>query len=188
MTAARSALGALLSGRKLRTVFQPIVDLDAAAVVGYEALTRGPAGSALEQPTALFAAARGAGCLAELDAACRTLAFEAAVASERLAPLTLFVNVEPEAVDAAPLAELTAIARTASRELRVVFEVTERAIAARPAELLRTVERIRAHGWGVALDDVGADPRSLAFMALLRPEVVKLDLRLVHERPNREVA
>jgi EAL domain-containing protein (putative c-di-GMP-specific phosphodiesterase class I) len=188
MTAPRSALGALLSGRELRTVFQPIVDLDAAAVVGYEALTRGPAGSALEQPTALFAAARVAGCLAELDAACRTLAFEAAVASERLAPLTLFVNVEPEAIDAAPLAELTAIARTASRELRVVFEVTERAIAARPAELLRTVERIRAHGWGVALDDVGADPRSLAFMALLRPEVVKLDLRLVHERPNREVA
>ena len=41
---------------------------------------------------------------------------------------------------------------------------------------------------GVALDDVGADPTSLAFMSLLRPEVVKLDLRLIQQRPNQEIA
>jgi DICT domain-containing protein len=40
----------------------------------------------------------------------------------------------------------------------------------------------------VALDDVGADPTSLAFMSLLRPEVVKLDLRLVQQRPTGEIA
>jgi EAL domain-containing protein (putative c-di-GMP-specific phosphodiesterase class I) len=36
----------------------------------------------------------------------------------------------------------------------------------------------------VALDDVGADPLSLAFMPLLRPDAVKLDLRLVQQRPG----
>ncbi len=185
---AQGDLRALLAPGDLRVVFQPIVDLDASAVIGYEALARGPAGSPLEYPGALFAAARAAGCLAELDAACRAEAFHAAVASERLAPLTLFVNVEPEILDGAPLSDLLAIASSAPRRLRVVFEVTERAIAARPAELLRTVERIRAHGWAVALDDVGADPRSLAFMALLRPEVVKLDLRLIQQRPSPEIA
>ena len=40
----------------------------------------------------------------------------------------------------------------------------------------------------IALDDVGADPTSLAFMPLLRPEVVKLDLRLVQERPGPAIA
>ena len=178
----------LIARDELRIVFQPIVDIDASTVVGYEALARGPAGSPLESPAKLFAAARAAGCLAELDSACRERAFREAVASDRLAPLTLFVNVEPEVLDGAPLHDLLRIASSAPRALRVVFEVTERAIAARPAELLRTVERIRARGWAVALDDVGADPTSLAFMSLLRPEVVKLDLRLIQERPNQEIA
>jgi diguanylate cyclase (GGDEF)-like protein/PAS domain S-box-containing protein len=58
----------------------------------------------------------------------------------------------------------------------------------RPADLLRTVERVRALGWGVALDDVGAEVLSLAFMPLLRPDVVKLDLRLVQDRPGPQIA
>ena len=100
----------------------------------------------------------------------------------------MFVNVEPEVLDGAPLRDLLKIASSAPRALHIVFEITERAIAARPAELLRTVERIRSRGWAVALDDVGADPKSLAFMSLLRPEVVKLDLRLIQQRPNQEIA
>jgi EAL domain-containing protein (putative c-di-GMP-specific phosphodiesterase class I) len=70
----------------------------------------------------------------------------------------------------------------------VVLEITERALATRPAELLRTVERVRSVGWGVAVDDVGAEAMSLAFMPLLRPDVVKLDLRLVQERPGPAIA
>src|SRR3712207_2768521 len=68
------------------------------------------------------------------------------------------------------------------------MEITERAIAARPAELLRTVERVRELGWAIAVDDVGADSMSLAFLPLLSPDVVKLDLRLVQERPGPAVA
>ena len=41
----------------------------------------------------------------------------------------------------------------------------------------------RAAGWGVALDDVGAGPGSLALMPFLRSDVVKLDLHLVQQRP-----
>ena len=178
----------ILSSRTLRALFQPIVDLDSQAVIGYEALARGPVGSPLENPLALFAAARSEGLLAELDSACRAQAFRAAVGSGRLAPLTLFVNVEPEVLDGAPLDDLLEIARSAPRALRVVFEVTERAITTRPAELLRTVARVRECGWAIALDDVGADPRSLAFMSLLQPEVVKLDLRLIQQRPSPEIA
>ncbi|MEJ5945615.1 diguanylate cyclase [Pseudokineococcus basanitobsidens] len=172
----------------VRSVFQPILDLDSGRVVAYEALARGPVGSALERPDALFAAARSHGLLGELDRACRAAAFRGAVEAGLLAPLTLFVNVEPEVLDAAPLDELLALAEEAPGQLRVVVEITERALAARPAELLRTVDRVRELGWGVALDDVGADALSLAFMPLLRPDVVKLDLRLVQERPGPAVA
>jgi EAL domain-containing protein (putative c-di-GMP-specific phosphodiesterase class I) len=177
----------VLSADAIRSVFQPITDMDSGCVIGYEALARGPRG-ALEQPDVLFAAAREAGCLAQLDEACRAAAFRGAVRQGLLAPLTVFVNVEPEVLDTAPLDDLVAIARDAPAQLRVVVEVTERALTARPSELLQTMERVRSLGWGVALDDVGADSLSLAFMALLRPDVVKLDLRLVQGRPWDEVA
>ena len=181
------ALDAALSPGGIRSVFQPIVDLDTGAVVAYEALARGPEG-ALERPDELFAAARAAGRLAELDGACRTAAFRGAVGAGLVAPLSVFVNVEPEVLDTAPLDELLAIAEQAPGRLQVVLEITERALAARPAELLRTVERVRSVGWGIAVDDVGAESLSLAFLPLLRPDVVKLDLRLVQERPGPAIA
>ncbi|MGY1594452.1 EAL domain-containing protein [Geodermatophilus sp. SYSU D00708] len=187
MGTSSTALDDVLRRGAVRSVFQPIVDLDSGRIVAYEALARGPEGP-LERPDALFAAARAAGRLAELDAACRSAALEGALAQGLTAPLTLFVNVEPEVLDRAPMEELLGIASGAPGGLRVVLEITERALAARPAELLRTVERVRQVGWGVAVDDVGAEPMSLAFMPLLRPDVVKLDLRLVQERPSPVIA
>ncbi|WP_338073635.1 EAL domain-containing protein [Kineococcus siccus] len=177
----------VLADAAVVSVFQPIVDLDTGAVVAYEALARGPQGP-LATPDRLFAAARAEGLLAELDQACRAAAFRGAVEHGLLEPLTVFVNVEPEVLDTAPLDDLLALVDGAPRELRIVLEITERALATRPAELLRTVERVRALGWGVALDDVGADAASLAFMPLLRPDVVKLDLRLVQDRPSPVIA
>ncbi|WP_052090436.1 EAL domain-containing protein [Modestobacter caceresii] len=178
---------AVIADRAVRSVFQPIVELDSGRVVAYEALARGPEGP-FEAPDALFAAARDAGCLTELDQACRAAALRGAVAQGLLAPSTVFVNVEPEVLDDAPVAALFDPELPVPGDLRVVLEITERALAARPAELLRTVERVREFGWAIALDDVGAESLSLAFMPLLRPDVVKLDLRLVQERPGPAIA
>lgn len=180
-------IGEVLRTGAVRSVFQPIVELSTGAVVAFEALARGPVGP-LESPMAIFDAARAAGLLAELDSACRVAAFRGASENGLVSPHTVFVNVEPEVLDGAPLTDLLAIADSAPGELRIVLEITERALAARPAELLRTVERVRDIGWGVALDDVGADSASLAFMALLEPDVVKLDLSLVQNRPSPAVA
>ncbi len=177
----------ILEQRLVRSVFQPIVDLDSGAVLAYEALSRGPAGS-LESPDALFAAARTTGRLTELDELCRRTALTSAISAGIYAPLTLFVNIEPSVLDSARLGELVELARNAPGNLQMVLEITERAIAARPAELLATVSRLRAAGWRIALDDVGADDMSLAFMTLLRPDVVKLDLFLVQKRPGPAVA
>jgi diguanylate cyclase (GGDEF)-like protein/PAS domain S-box-containing protein len=182
-----STIDEVLRSGAVHSVYQPIVELDSGRVVAYEALARGPEGP-LQTPDALFAAARSAGRLAELDALCRSAALRGAVAAELGPPLTVFVNVEPQVLESAPLEKLLAIATTAPAGLRVVVEITERALATRPADLLRAVERVREVGWGIALDDVGAESMSLAFMPLLRPDVVKLDLRLVQQRPGPAVA
>jgi EAL domain-containing protein (putative c-di-GMP-specific phosphodiesterase class I) len=75
-----SAIGEVLRHGRVHSVFQPIVRLDNDAVVGYEALARGPAGP-MERPDRLFAEASRAGRLAELDELCRRSALNGAIAA-----------------------------------------------------------------------------------------------------------
>jgi EAL domain-containing protein (putative c-di-GMP-specific phosphodiesterase class I) len=181
-------LARLIDGRAVRAVFQPLIDLASGDVVGFEALARGPAGSMLESPGALFEAAYGVGRVAELDWVCRAAAFQAAARAELDPTLRLFVNCEPASLGVACPDDLWPVVDAAERRLRVVMEVTERAVARDPAALLGAVARAREVGWGVALDDVGAEPASLAVMPFVRPDVIKLDLRLVQGRTTAEVA
>ena len=88
--------------------------------------------------------------MAELCAASRRAALDGALASGLGAPFTLFLNAEPEALDdPAPEAVVDRLGEGLG-SLNLMFEVTERALTARPAELLRSVERLRSRGWGIA--------------------------------------
>ena len=181
-----SELRRILDQDLVRSVYQPIVDLDSEEVVGYEALARGPEGSPLERPDLLFATARATGDVEALDWACRAAALTGAL--DAGLRRTLFVNVEPSLLDTPIPAHLTPLVERAASELDVVLELTERALTDRPAEMLARVEVLRQRGLRVALDDVGADRRSLALMPFVGPEVIKLDLRLVQENPSPAIA
>lgn len=179
-----AAVSALLDGGTVAPVFQPIVDLATGATVAYEALARGPRGHLLEAPADLFAAARTAGVLVALDATCLRSAVGAARAVDLAAPWTLFVNIEPDSRSRDALPGLAASAAA----LPVVLELTERALTDDPAEVLGTVALARRLGWGVALDDVGVNPDSLALLPLISPDVIKLDLALVQDPPDERTA
>lgn len=180
-------LDRIIRERSVVAVFQPLIDLASGDVVAYEALARGPAGSPLESPAALFRAAYGCARVAEVDWMCRAAGFQAAAAA--LDPsLLLFVNCEPMSLGQPCPEDLRPVVDAAERRLRVVMEVAERAVARDPASLLGAVARARAIGWAVALDDVGAEPASLAVMPFVRPDVIKLDLSLVQVRTTTEVA
>lgn len=166
-----------LSGRALRSVLQPVVDLRTGAVVAHEALLRGPADTPLESPLVLIAAARSVGRSAELDVA--ALRCHMAHAARVCGPdPLLFVNLEPSTL-AVALDEVIEAVWHRPPGLRLVIEFTERALTMDPAAIVEAVERLRELGCSIALDDVGAEPESLAFVPLLRPEVVKLDLGLL---------
>jgi EAL domain-containing protein (putative c-di-GMP-specific phosphodiesterase class I) len=166
----------------LRPVFQPIVELRSAAIVGYEALMRsGPEDGELHGAEELLAAARREDSTVALDLATRDAALRIAAGHGLDAPFSLFLNADPETLDAgAPELPVT--------PFTLLVEVTEEALIARPEAMLRALTRLRSAGWGIALDDVGGDSRSLALMSMLYPDVIKLDLRLLAGRRRADVA
>ncbi len=172
------SLDDLLRDGGLHCVYQPFVDLDSGAVIAYEALLRGPAGTGWESPMTLLTAARAAGRLADLERASLQASLADAAQLSGGRAVTLFVNVEPSTLTQRLDVILDALAGRAAH-VQVVVEITERALAADLAGVLNAAERLRAVGCAIALDDVGVQPESLAFIPLLRPEVVKLDLMLL---------
>ncbi len=166
----------------LQPVFQPIVDLRDRTVVGYEALMRGGAENGeVHGAKALLAAARREDSVTALDLAAREAALRIACEHGLDAPFSLFLNADPETLDGTS-PELPATRFT------LLVEVTEQALIARPEAMLRALTRLRSAGWGIALDDIGGDSRSLALMSILYPDVIKLDLRLLASRPPEDVA
>ena len=162
------------------------VDLTTGSIVAFEALGRGPVGSSLEMPDQLFRAAVQSRRITSWTGPAAGPPTGAAAAG--LAPNTpLFINVEPATLgEPEPPGSDELIA--ASSQVQIILEVTERAIATRPAELLRALRRARALGCAIAIDDLGAQSASLALLPLISPEIIKLDMGLLHAQPTVEVA
>jgi diguanylate cyclase (GGDEF)-like protein len=182
------SIEAVIAERAIRTVFQPVVHLASGTVAGFEALTRGPAGSALESPLALLEAARLAGCLGELDWLCRVHGMQAAADAGLPQTLSWLVNVEPAGLAMDCPMHLRPALDRARADLRVILEVVERDLQGNVLELIQATDEARRDSWGVALDDVGADEASLALLPFLRPDVVKLDMSLVRGLPGARAA
>lgn len=171
------AVHAVIDARTVRSVFQPLVHLATGEVVGYEALSRGPAGSPLEQPLDLLGAAKAAHRLNELDWLCAASACEAAVAAGLHASMSVFLKFEPTTLLTSCPEDLLAYVRRALDRLRIVVEMKEDSLLADPAGTLDALTAAREVGWGVAIDDAAATPTSIALFPLVHPDVLKLDLR-----------
>ena len=164
----------------LQPAFQPVVELETGRVAGYEALARWP-GQVDADPGSVFAAAAQVGQVVELDWACRQAGLRAALAANLGADQTLFLNVEAATLGQPAPPEYRELVEAARGRFRVVLELTERELLSDPAELLRLVGWARDQGWGIAMDDVGAEPDSLSLLPFVAPDVVKLDLSLVQQ-------
>ena len=170
----------VLEERAITVVFQPIRALAGGSIVGHEALVRGPAGSWLESPTALFAAAREAGCYEQLAIVCiqETLRAFSANGSRGL----LFLNMSPRLVQQPGFDPVRARRFLEALELcpaSVVIELTEDFPAIEMRYLRQSLLLYRSMGFRVALDDLGEGFSTLRLWSELRPEFVKADKHFV---------
>lgn len=157
----------------LWVAYQPIVRATDNQIFAYEALMRSDEPD-LPNPQAVLQAAERVERLADLGGTMRRLA---AVELEAADDAVLFVNLHPEDLcDEALYEEDAPLTRMASR---VVLEITERASLEHIRNLRDRVAQLRALGFRIALDDLGAGYAGLTSFTQLEPEFVKLDMELI---------
>lgn len=164
---------------RIESAFQPVLSLAHGAAVGYEALLRATHGATPCSPEDAFGLARRAGRYGEYERAC-TLHHVRRFASFAEEDSVLFVNLHPDVL-ADPVhgpALMNDLLESGVTPARVVIEVLE-ARQETPSALVNAVERLRAHGFLIALDDFGAGLTNLGRVWDLRPDVVKLDRELI---------
>jgi EAL domain-containing protein (putative c-di-GMP-specific phosphodiesterase class I) len=176
----RCDLQEVLLADQLSTVFQPIVELRGRQVLGYEALSRGPAGSVYQMPLRLFEMAEEADLVFELDRKCRRRALAAAISMPSRAKL--FVNVFPSAMydpefQGAALVHL--VEEQGLSPDRVVLEITEKKVIENYDLFAEALGELTRFGFSIAIDDVGAGYSGLEKIAHLNPRYLKFDRELI---------
>jgi EAL domain-containing protein (putative c-di-GMP-specific phosphodiesterase class I) len=168
--------GALLSQavRAIWMAYQPIVRSEDGTVFGYEALLR-TAEPRLPDPGAVFGAAERLGRVWDVDRAVRDL-----VAVDLRGPgQTRFLNLHPlDLQDDQLFDPEQPLSRKAGQ---IVLEITERASLGPVPEIRKRVRELRALGYRIAVDDLGAGYAGLSTFAALEPDIVKLDMSLVRK-------
>jgi diguanylate cyclase (GGDEF)-like protein len=173
-------LARVIAGGLLRAAYQPVVDLQTGAVIGYEGLTRPMPESGYSNPGELFAAADHAGRTVELDYACAETVIGQ---SGSLAPdHMLSVNLSPRTLEGPQFSAewLVELARAHGIEPpRMIVELTEHENIEDLPRLQRNLLALQRAGVRVAIDDVGAGNAGLRMLSQFRFDIVKVDLSLI---------
>lgn len=170
----------IIERRQLTALFQPIMDMQTAEIIGYEGLIRGPSDSPLHSPLNLFKVARSANLTVQVEHLCRRVVLEKF--AELALPGKLFLNVSPECLlqPAAKHGEtLGFIHETGINPDRVIIELTENQPTYDYELLLEAVGHYRQMGFQIAIDDLGEGFSSLRLWSELRPEYVKIDMHFI---------
>ena len=154
--------------------YQPILCSTKKNIYAYEALVRS-AEPTLPNPVALFSAAERLGRLHELGRAIRRAVANAVTA----AGCKLFVNVH--ALDCTDPELFSLEAPLSHYAKQVVLEITERESLDQIADIQGNTKKLRAMGYQIAVDDLGAGYAGLTSLSQLQPEVVKIDMSLVRD-------
>lgn len=144
--------------------------------VGYELLSRGPAG-AFEMPYDFFRVAMESNILSRVDLRCLKACVDA---SKKLEPGSRFdVNLYPSTILDTPIERLIDIFPQDREFGTYCVEISEQQFIGDPSYLKEHTAGFKKAGILVAIDDVGFGRSSLESLILLEPDVVKVDIKYV---------
>jgi EAL domain-containing protein (putative c-di-GMP-specific phosphodiesterase class I)/CheY-like chemotaxis protein len=174
----RERLLRTIHDKLISTVFQPVVNLETRRVVGYEALSRGPAGTELENPEVLFELARDFDLVWDLEVLCiqNVMPWLDDVCARGF----LFFNLESHFIQQLQHRGTDVFEPFFSCNRQVVIEVTERSAIRDYRTFRRTLHDLKKMGFKIAIDDCGSGYATLEAVAELQPDYLKVGHSLFH--------
>lgn len=176
----RARIDDIIRDRQLNAIYQPIVRMEDACIVGYEGLIRGPSDSPLHSPLMLFQAARECDRALEIEYLSRAIVLETFVRLD--IPGKLFLNVSPDTL----LIEgwksgdtLRYIEKSGLKPEQIVIELTENSATLEYDVLREATRHYRSMGFEIAMDDLGEGFSSLRLWSEIRPDYVKIDKHFI---------
>lgn len=169
-----SRIEAVLVSADPAMVYQPIYELDAGAVAGFESLARFTT-SPQRTPDLWFNEAAGVGLGVDLELKALRHALLGFNPDQSRAYVS--VNVSPQTILSGKLAD----ALDPNFLSRVVLEITEHTIVTQYNEIAWALGPLRSRGLRLAVDDAGAGYASFRHILALRPDLIKLDISLTRD-------
>jgi EAL domain-containing protein (putative c-di-GMP-specific phosphodiesterase class I) len=172
-------LEAVIAHERIDLLFQPQIDPSNGDVLGVEALARW---DGAETPQDLFARAASAGLAERLSRLVQRKALRlAATWDGPLRHLHLSINLLPEDLARSGYDRwlLEEIGAAGVDPARITVEITESALLSNSREIAKRLNRLRAAGIRIAVDDFGTGYASLAYLTSLPLDVLKIDRGLI---------
>jgi EAL domain-containing protein (putative c-di-GMP-specific phosphodiesterase class I) len=167
----------LMNERAVIPHFQPIVALDDLRVMGYEVLGRS-ALPGLERPKEMFLAASQLNLEAELSIMMRLAGMEHGCSLPQMP--TLYLNTHPAEIVSCGLINSLRDLREKFPDQPITLEVHE-AAATSPQMMKQLRQSLDKLNMQLAYDDFGSGQSRLVELAMVCPDVVKFDIKFIHD-------
>ncbi len=182
-----SALAKAVRDDEIIPFFQPIVDLNTRAVIGYEALARWRhAERGLISPMEFIPVAESCGLMVQIGEQILRKASEAAV--NWPAHVKLSINLSPVQLHEKTLGLkiISILGESGLEPQRLEVEITENALVSDLETARETIEQLRAAGVAVALDDFGTGSSTLQHLRSCKFDKLKIDRSFVASMQKNE--
>jgi EAL domain-containing protein (putative c-di-GMP-specific phosphodiesterase class I) len=173
-------MGKIVSQKEIFLLAQPIIDVATKEIRAWEMLTRGPAGTMLENPLTLFSVARQTGKLYELE----MVVFEKAL--NQIASIgckdDVFINFTPLTMGNSRF--IRDVKRLFQNHMtispkQITFEITERDSIEGMRDFIYNIKVLRLMGIRIAVDDTGSGYASLNTISEVMPDIIKIDRSVI---------
>jgi len=184
-----AGLKAVIGQKQVRPAFQPVRHLPDGAIMGYEALIRGPQGTSLEPPTVLFAVAHEH----EMDVELETLCLETILANlpRAVGERRLFLNASAMLLRHPVFLDERNLASINRSHGDVVVEISEKEMVRDYDSFQQVLGLVRRAHLKIAIDDAGSGYSGLEAILHLKPDYIKVAdslVRNIHDDPiKREI-
>jgi EAL domain-containing protein (putative c-di-GMP-specific phosphodiesterase class I)/GGDEF domain-containing protein len=177
-----AGLKSVIGRRQLRPAFQPVRHLPDGAIMGYEALIRGPHGTSLELPTVLFAVAHENEMDVELETLCLEMIF--ANLPRAVGERRLFVNASAMLLRHPIFLDERNLATINRSHGDVVVEISEKEMVRDYDSFQEVLQLVRKANMKIAIDDAGSGYSGLEAILHLKPDFIKVADSLVRNLHN----